>query len=114
MSKLLRKTILAATCGLSFGAAAYAADSSTYRYPAEYQAARAKCDGLTATEQARCIVNIRPTPAANGASAADSGANIVKDGAERDEVQALKECEPMTGDDRQRCVEKAKERNGRM
>lgn len=114
MSNLLRKIILATTCGVSFGAAAYAADSWTYRYPAEYQAARAKCDRLAATEQAKCIVNIRPTPGADGATAADSSANIVKDGTERDEVEALKACEPMTGEDKQRCVEKAKEHNGRM
>lgn len=114
MTKLLTITLSAATLGLCVATSSYA-ERATYIYPSEYQAARAKCDALKATEQARCIVNIRPTPSADGTTTADTGSGAaVKNGMERDEEQALKECEQLSGDEKQSCIESAKQRKGRM
>ena len=106
MSNLLSKSVLAAALGLSFGLASHAAE--TYNYPAQYQAAREKCDSLRDSDLARCIVNIRPTPSA-ATAAADTGA---KESA--DEEQALKQCEQMSGDSKQHCMDMIKEHKGKM
>ena len=122
MSGLL-KTILTAALGLSISAPLYAADSPTnapsnQTTPRDdnYKAAMKKCDSLPQTEQAKCIVNIRPTDASRSGSAVASSTdtNTVKAGAERDAdyAAAVKECEGAA--DRQRCIDNAKDHFGRM
>jgi hypothetical protein len=121
MSKLLN-VALAAALGFAASAPLYAADSSqssqTYQSTAmsdaEVRAAMDKCNTLTATAQAKCIVNIRPTLAMNGSSA---GGNEVKDGTALTEAEyaaAVKECESASPADKDRCIDTAKEHFGRM
>jgi hypothetical protein len=129
MSKLTR-VALAAALGFAVSAPVYAADtssnSSTAWSDSQVRAAMDKCESLnlTGTAEAKCIVNIRRTPAGNNVSGSnypsDSAlveTNVVRDGTARAEDEyaaALKECEAVKSDDRDRCVNIAKERFGRM
>ena len=128
MSKLLINAALAAALGFAVSAPLYAADTSqspqAYRTAAmsdaDYRAAMDKCNWLTDTARAKCIVNIRPTPAGNNAyspQGASSDANTVKDGTavtEAEYMAAVKECEGVVAADRDRCINTAKEHFGRM
>ena len=132
MSKLV-KVALAAALGFAVSVPVYAADTSsnsqtTAWSDSQVRAAMDKCESLnlTGTAEAKCIVNIRRTPAGDGtamtpgsnypaASAVET--NVVKDGtarAEEEYAAALKECEAVKTDDKDRCVNVAKERFGRM
>jgi hypothetical protein len=126
MSKLLNAA-LAAALGFVVSAPVYAADTSqtsqAKRSPGWTDAERAamdKCHGLTATPEAKCIVNVRPTPAEDKVamtpgSSAEGG--TVKDGSAATEAEyaaAVKECESANAADKDRCVNTAKEHFGRM
>jgi hypothetical protein len=126
MSKLCN-VALAAALGFAASAPLYAAETSQgaqthYRTTAmsssEIQAAMAKCDKLTATPQARCIANIRPTASADKVAVAPvSTEGNVKDGAgitEAEYFAAVKECESVDAADKDRCINTAKEHFGRM
>jgi hypothetical protein len=123
----LRNVALAAALGFAASAPLYAAETTqgsqtqyktTAMSDAEVRAAMAKCDKLTATPQARCIANIRPTP--NGdkvAMASSTEGNTVKDGAGITEAEyeaAVKECESADAASKERCISSAKEHFGRM
>ncbi len=123
MSKLLKAT-LAAALGFAVSAPLYAADpqnQTTAWSDAEVRSAMDKCNNLTATAKAKCIVNIRRTPAGDK-SAMTSGtgseeANVVKDGnarAEEEYAAAVKQCESANASDKDRCINTAKEKFGRM
>ena len=74
------------------------------------------CRKLTATEQARCIVNVRPTAVGDKVGMAPEG-TPGKDGTvgtEEEYAAALKECESASAADKDRCISAAKERFGRM
>ena len=128
MSKLLN-VALAAALGFAVSAPLYAAETSQgsqtqYRTKAmsdsEVRAAMVKCNKLTATPQARCIVNIRPTPAGEKVAMSSSSAtegNTVKDGAGITEAEyeaAVKECESADAASKDGCINIAKEHFGRM
>ena len=122
MSKLLN-VALAAALGFAVSTPLYAAEAShSYRSAtwtdAEVQAALDKCNHLTETPQARCIVNIRPTPAADKvAMTSDSSPDQVKDGTplvEAEYAAAVKECESVDAPGKDRCINAAKEHFGRM
>ena len=122
MSKLL-KVALAAALGFAVSVPLYAADPqnrTTAWSDAEVRTAMDKCNNLTATPKAKCIVNIRPTAAGDRTSmtpGSDTGANVVKDGnarAEEEYSAAVKQCESANAPDRDRCVTTAKEKFGRM
>jgi hypothetical protein len=122
MSKLVN-VALAAALGFAVSAPLYAADTSqrsqTHRSTewsdAEVRAAMDKCDYLTGTAHAKCIVNIRPTVAMTSGSSAEG--NTVKDGTPITDAEysaAVKECESANAVDKDRCVNTAKEHFGRM
>lgn len=122
MSKLL-KVALAAALGFAVSAPLYAAATSQSSptigsaawSDAEVRAAMEKCDNLTGTAQAKCIVNIRPTVGMTQGSSAEG--NQVKDGTTLTEAEyaaAVKECESASRADKDRCVNTAKEHFGRM
>ena len=124
MSKFL-KVALAAALGFAVSAPLYAADPQTrtgaWGSDAEVRTAMDKCNNLTATPKAKCIVNIRPTAAGNRTSSltpdSDTQANVVKDGnarAEEEYSAAVKQCEAANPSDTDRCVTTAKEKFGRM
>jgi hypothetical protein len=128
MSKL-RNVALAAALGFAASAPLYAAETSQgsqtqYRTTAmsdsEVRAAMAKCDKLTATPQARCIANIRRTPAGDKVAMAPGSStegNTVRDGAGITEAEyeaAVKECESADAASKDRCINTAKEHFGRM
>ena len=125
MSGLLR-TILTAAMGVSFAVPLYAADSQTSAPIARttqpydgYRVAMKKCNNLPETEQAKCIVNIRPTESsgAGPSTASSSDANTAKDGSAQKDAEyaaAVKECEAVSAADRQRCIDNAKEHFGRV
>ena len=129
MSKLLN-IALAAALGCAVGAPLYAADTSqtspakqtTAMSDAEARAAMDKCNNLTGTAHAKCIVNIRPaggggSSLAVGVVGSSAERNTVKDGNAAAEAQysaALKECESVKAADKERCVNTAKEQFGRM
>jgi hypothetical protein len=122
MSKLLNLA-LAAAFGLAVSAPLYAADSqnkSAALSDSEARAAMDKCNNLTATAKAKCIVNIRPIAAGDKTSktpGSDTEANVVKDGnarAEEEYSAAAKQCESVNASDRDRCITAAKEKFGRM
>ena len=137
MSKLLN-IALAAALGFAVSAPLYAADTSqasqakqtTAMSDAEVRAATDKCNNLTGTAHAKCIVNIRPAGGGGsslavgvGGSSAerntvkDGTANTVKDGTANTEAEytaAVKECESVKAADKDRCVNAAKEQFGRM
>ena len=127
MSKLCN-VALAVALGFAASAPLYAAETSQgsqsqYRTTAmsgsEIRAAMAKCDKLTATPQARCIANIRPTPARDNVAMVPGASTEgnVKDGASITEAEyfaAVKECESADAADKDRCINTAKEHFGRM
>ncbi len=121
MSKLLN-VALAAALGFAVTTPLYSADTSqssqahrsTAWSDAEVRAALDKCNSLTETPQARCIVNIRPTVATTPGSSAEG---MVKDGTpitEAEYAAAVKECESADAANKERCVNAAKEHFGRM
>jgi hypothetical protein len=131
ISKLLNVALVAAL-GFAVSEPLYAADTysadtpqssrgtqSTAWSDADVRAALSTCDNWTGTEQAKCIANIRPTPAMTVAMAPVPGGvgNAVKDGTfltEAEYAEAVKECESANGADKDRCVNTAKEHFGRM
>ena len=127
MSKLLNAAF-ATALGFALTAPSYAADASqssqTTRSAAwsdtQIHDAMEQCKNLTATARAQCIVNIRPTPASENVAARPAsapGADTAKDRAAQTDAEyaaALKECESMNAADKERCVNSAKERFGRM
>ena len=127
MPKLIH-TVFAAALGLGIAAPLYAGDAVP-----NYQSELDKCRRLGAgSEHAKCITNIRPTPAAGDNRTAATGTssagqvtdssntdvNAVKDGTSREDADfdaAMKECDGATpGADRERCIDRAKEHFGRM
>jgi hypothetical protein len=125
MARLLT-VILAAGLGLGVAVPLYADDSQTSAPAARttqpyigYQVAMKKCSNLPETEQAKCIVNIRPTApsgmSSSGPSSADASA--VKDGSSEKDAEyaaAVRECQAVGAADKQRCIDNAKEHFGRM
>jgi hypothetical protein len=128
MSKLLN-IALAAALGFAVSAPLYAADTSqasqakqtTAMSDAEARAAMDKCNNLTGTAHAKCIVNIRPaggggSSLAVGVGGSSAERNTVKDGtatAAAEYSAAVKECESVDAADKDRCVNTAKEHFGR-
>src|SRR4051812_23709613 len=122
MTSKLLNAVLAAAFGLSVSAFSYAADTQQ-ALPAKRSAisseaeasAMKECRKLTATEQARCIVNVRPI-AGGGKVGMTPEATTAKDGitgTDADYAAALKECESVNVADKDRCISVAKERFGR-
>ncbi|MEK6212341.1 MAG: hypothetical protein AABM64_18620 [Pseudomonadota bacterium] len=106
MSKLLN-VALAAALGFAVSTALYAADTSqssqanrsTAWSDAEVRAAMDKCNNLTGTPRAKCIVNIRPTPA--GDKVAMNRSTASSDA----EVRAgMDKCNNLTGTPRAKCI----------
>jgi len=127
MTKLLNIAI-AAALGFAVIAPVYAVDTyrstqaqqTTAMSDADFNAAMSKCNNLTGTAHAKCIVNIRPTPAGDRTatnSGSSSDRNTVKDGnaaAEAEYLAAVKECEAAKAENKDRCVKAADEQFGRM
>lgn len=124
MTKLLY-AILGAYLGVA--GAAYAADVTPSASPStrttqawsdsKVSAATSKCDALTGTEAARCVVNIRPEGGGGSSVAtAVTAENVVKAGVPTEEeyMAAMKHCDAPDVSDRDRCVTDVKERYGRM
>lgn len=124
MTKLLY-AILGAYLGVA--GAAYAADVTPSASPStrttqawsdsKVSAATSKCDALTGTEAARCVVNIRPEGGGGSSVAtAVTAENVVKAGVPTEEeyMAAMKHCDAADVSDRDRCVTDVKERFGRM
>lgn len=119
MCGALRSVVLAAL-GIGVCAPLYADYQTPLAYPG-YQAALSRCDSLIdPDEQARCIVNIRPTvPGGTRASGVgNSEPNAVKDGNANKDAEyaaAFRECQAVIdAAERQRCIENAKDHLGRM
>jgi len=123
MTSKLLNAVVAAALGMSASAFSYAADTpqsppakrSAISSEAEASAMK-ECRKLTATEQARCIVNVRPIAAKDKVGMTPEAATA-KDGTtgtEADYAAALKECESASVADKDRCINAAKERFGRM
>ena len=120
MPQALRSILLAAL-GVGICAPLYADYPTTAPVYPGYQAALHRCDSLIdADEQARCIVNIRPTvPGGTRApDVANSEPNAVKDGNANKDAEyaaAFRECQAVIdAAERQRCIENAKDHLGRM
>jgi hypothetical protein len=118
MPRALRSILLAAL-GIGVCTPLYADYQTTTPFYPGYKAALSRCDSLPDTEQARCIVNIRPTEpvGTRPPAVANSEPNTVKSGANRDDeyAEAFKECQAVTDvAERQRCIENAKDHLGRM
>jgi len=126
MFRLFSATLTAAF-GLAFAAPLFAADTQTNARSVQttqpydgYKVAMKKCNNLPQAEQAKCIVNIRPTESsvANPAMAAGSDGNVtVKDGSAQKDAEyaaAVRECESVAAAEKERCVENAREHFGRM
>jgi len=124
MTKLLY-AILGAYLGVA--GAAYAADVTPSASPStrttqawsdsKVSAATSKCDALTGTEAAKCVVNIRPEGGGGSSVAtAVTAENVVKAGVPTEEeyMAAMKHCDAPDVSDRDRCVTDVKERYGRM
>ena len=124
MTKLLY-AILGAYLGVA--GAAYAADVTPSASPStrttqawsdsKVSAATSKCDALTGTEAAKCVVNIRPEGGGGSSVAtAVTAENVVKAGVPTEEeyMAAMKHCDAADVADRDRCVTDVKERYGRM
>jgi hypothetical protein len=118
----LRNVAFGVALGFAVSAPGYSADTPRVSQPkadawsdAQVRAAMDKCNNMTGTEQARCIVNIRP--AGGGGSSVAAGVadeNTVKTGKYTDEeyMAAMKKCD--TANDRDRCVADVKDHFGRM
>ena len=119
MPRALRSILLAAL-GVGICAPLYADYQTTTPVYPGHQAALSRCDSLSETEQARCIVNIRPTDpgGTRTPAAAYSEPSTVKSGnANRDAeyAAAFKECQAVTdAAEQQRCIDNAKDHLGRM
>ena len=128
MSKLLN-VALAAALGFAVSAPLYAADTTqaspakrtTAMSDAEVRAAMDKCNNLTGTAHAKCIVNIRAaggggSSLAVGAGGASADENTVKTSkyTEEEYTAAIKGCESANVPDRDRCIADAKDHFGRM
>ena len=124
MSRLLSIAIGAAL-GCAVSAPLYAADtvpsSSNATHMSDTQANEAldKCKGMTGTEGARCVVNIRP--AGGGATSRamavrEDDENVVKTGLFTDEeyAAAVKHCDNGKPKNRDRCIANVKDSFGRM
>lgn len=84
---------------------------------AKVSKATSKCNGMTGTEAAKCIVNIRPEGGGGSSLAtAVSGDNVVKTGVPTEEeyMSALQRCDAADVTDKDRCVADVKDRYGRM
>ena len=125
MSKLLN-TVLAASLGFAVSTPLYAADTSNRTTEAwsdsQYRSASNKCNSLSGTEAAKCIVNIRraggggsflavSVPDENG-----NNANTVKSGKfnEEEYMTAMKRCDAPNVTDKDRCIADVKDHFGRM
>jgi hypothetical protein len=119
----LRNLAFGVALGFAASAPGYSADTPRASQPnqadawsdAQVRAAMDKCNNLTGTERARCIVNIRP--AGGGGSSVAVGVsdeNTVKTGKYTDEeyMAAMKKCD--TANDKDRCVADVKDHFGRM
>ena len=126
MSKLLNVAI-AAALGFAVSAPLYAAETSdasmakrtTALSDAQVRTAMDKCNNLTGTAHAKCIVNIRPTAAGDRVAMTTDSAkddNVVKHGkyTEEEYSAAVKECESADTANRDRCLSDANQRFGRM
>jgi hypothetical protein len=127
MTKLLNMA-LAAALGFAVSAPVYAVDTyrsspakqTTAMSDADFNAAMSKCSNLTGTDHAKCVVNIRPTPAGDKAatnSASSSDKNSVKDGTAASDAEyqaAVKECEGAKAADKDSCIKTADEQFGRL
>lgn len=122
MSKLLN-IALAAALGFAVSAPLYAADTSqasqakqtTAMSDAEVRAATDKCNNLTGTAHAKCIVNIRPAGGGGSSLAVGVNENTVKSGNDTEEyTAAVKKCESAKAADKDRCIADAKDHFGRM
>ncbi len=122
MSKLLH-AIIGASLGFAAAAPLYAADTgrTTEAWSdSQVRTAMDKCKGLKATEQAKCIVNIRPAGGGGSSLAvgvADSSdARTVKAGnyTEEEYTAAIKQCDSPKTTDRERCIAEVKDHYGRM
>ena len=124
MSRLLRIT-LATALGFVVSTPLYAQSQSAALSDADARTALSTCDSLAGTQQARCIVNIRPTAALAVAQTSPEGNTVnhaadgttVKDGTALTEAEyaaAVKECESAEPASKDRCVTTAKEHFGRM
>jgi len=131
--KKLQNLALAAALGFAVGAPLFAADTSwntennrsTAWSDAQVKSALDKCNNLPENAQAKCIVNIRPTPAGDTYAATSSGqssynlsseADVVKDGnarAEQERIAAIEQCQSWYANDVDRCVIAVTERFGR-
>ena len=133
MNAKLLNVALAAALGLASSALSYAADTERPAQgtrtaawsDADVRAALATCDKLTGSERSKCIVNIRPTEAKTPVAMApaepttpySADPNSVKDGnavTDAEYSAAVKECESVSGTDKDRCIDTAKEHFGRM
>lgn len=84
---------------------------------AQVRAAMDKCKGLTGSERARCIVNIRPA-GGGGSSVATSVADekVVRQSVGSDEefTAAMKKCDSAEPNAKDRCIADVKDHFGRM
>jgi hypothetical protein len=112
---------------LSIAGAAYAGDATTSTSTstrttqawsdAKVSAATSKCSGLTGTEAARCVVNIRPEGGGGSSVAtAVTAENVVRAGVPTEEeyMSAMKHCDSADVADKDRCMADVKDRYGRM
>jgi hypothetical protein len=118
MSKLLYMA-LGASLGFALSAPLYAAvaPQSTKWSDSQVRDAMDKCNGLTGTDRAKCVVNIRP--AGGGGSSLAVGVpdeKTVKSGkyTEEEYMAAIKTCESANVSDRDSCIADAKDHYGRM
>ena len=116
------KVILGASLGFAISAPSYAADAPRTEAWSDSQvrAAMDKCNSMPAADQAKCIVNIRPSGGGGSSQAvgvADaSSAKTVKSDryTEEEYMAAVKQCEGPKVKDKERCMADAKDHFGRM
>ena len=127
MSRLLSIAI-AAALGCAVSAPLYAADTvqssssgtrTTAMSDTQANEALDKCKGLTGTEGARCVVNIRPAGGGGSSramSVREDDENTVKTGLFTDDeyAAAVQHCDNGNPKQRDRCIENVKNSFGRM
>ena len=124
MSRFLN-AVLAASLGFGVSVPLYAADTTTNNRTTEawsdsqYRTATNKCNALSGTEAAKCIVNIRRAGGGGSSLAVavpDENANTVKSGKfnEEEYMAAMKHCDAPNVTDKDRCVADVKDHFGRM
>lgn len=121
MSKLL-KVLLGASLGFAVSAPLYAAEAARTETwsDAQVRSAMDKCYSMPAADQAKCIVNIRPSGGGGSSQAvgvADaSSARTVKSDryTEEEYMAAVKQCEGPKVKDKERCMADVKDHFGRM